>query len=336
MEGAAVGLGLWLRISRDKHFLDRLTVEGEADMTHVEGIPGQFPRRLLLPAGALAAGLVLLLGASRGDEAAVDLRIGLSNKLTGDAGPKEEKGAVNSLQSFIKDEVNMTNRIDHARDWRDLADKMAKGKFQVGVFQGYELAWAQGKYKGLKLLALGVNVHRYPVACAVVKRDSPIRDFAALRGATLAFPSEKPYLRLWVTRTCEASGKKMAEFFGKVTSPKSIEDGLDDVVDGIVKATVVDRAALEAFQERKPGRFEKLKEVAKSAPFPPLVVVYQAGSLDEATVKRLRKGLLEASGKERASLRLAMARLTAFQNVPEDFSAVLARSLKTYPPESKK
>jgi ABC-type amino acid transport substrate-binding protein len=48
-----------------------------------------------------------------------------------------------------------------------------------------------------------------------------------------------------VERQSEAGGKKAAAFFSSITSPDNIEDALDDLVDGKVQATVVDRAALE-------------------------------------------------------------------------------------------
>jgi ABC-type phosphate/phosphonate transport system substrate-binding protein len=302
-------------------------------MAHVRGFLRQFLGRSVLTASAMVALVAILLATSRGDATKAQLRIGISNPLRGDAGPREEKAAVKSLQSFIQDEIRMTNSIVQTKDWQELADSMAKGQLQVGVFQGYEFAWAQKKYPGLKLLALAVNVYRYPVAYAVVKRDNPIRDFAGLRGATLALPAgEPPFLKLFVERQCEANGKKMAAFFSKVSTPKSIEDGLDDVVDGIVTTIVVDRAALEAFKRRKSVRSKQLKEIARSEPIAPPVVAYQDGSLTEANVQRFRKGLLEASGKERATMMLNMSRLTGFEEVPEDFPKVLARTRKAYPP----
>jgi ABC-type phosphate/phosphonate transport system substrate-binding protein len=302
-------------------------------MAHVP----DFLRRSVLTASVVAAGVAILLAASRADETKAQLRIGISNPLTGDAGPREEKGALKTLQSFIKDEVDMTNSIVHTKGWQELADSMAKGKLQVGVFQGYEYAWAEKKYPGLKPLALAINVYRYPTAFVVAKRGSGIKDCAGLRGKTLALPAgDQPFLKLFVSRRCESLGKKLTEFFSKVNKPKSIEDGLDDVVDGIVTATAVDRAALEAYKRRKPGRFKQLEDVARSDPFPPIVVAYQDGSLNESTLQRFRKGLLEASRKERAAMMLAMSRLTGFEDIPGDFPKVLERTRKEYPPESTK
>lgn len=46
--------------------------------------------------------------------------------------------------------------------------------------------------------------------------------------------------------------------------PLTAADALDDVVDGIAEVTVVDAAALEWFQQYKPGRFAKLRKEARA------------------------------------------------------------------------
>jgi len=97
-------------------------------------------------------------------------------------------------------------------------------------------------------------------------------------------------VRLFVERQCQANGKKPEEFFAKITNPENVEDALDDAVDGTVQAVAVDRAALEAFKKRKPARFGRLKEAARSQPFPPSVVAYSEGVLDNATLQRFRDG----------------------------------------------
>ena len=138
-------------------------------------------------------------------------------------------------------------------------------------------------------------------------------------------------MRLYVERQCQARGKKAEEFFAKVTGPDNAEDAVDDVVDGVIQATVVDRAALEAYKRRKPGRFKKLKEIAHSQPFPPPLVAYQGNVVDEGTRERFRQGLLNAANKDKGQTMLTMFRLTGFEAVPEDFDKVLAETRKNYP-----
>jgi ABC-type phosphate/phosphonate transport system substrate-binding protein len=104
------------------------------------------------------------------------------------------------------------------------------------------------------------------------------------------------------------------------------------VVDGVVQAAAVDRAALEAYKRRKPGRFAQLKPIAHSEPFPPPVVVYKQGALDEATLQRFRRGLFNAARTERGQMMLTLFHLTAFDPVPADFNQVLQTTRKEYPP----
>src|SRR5207248_2040164 len=118
----------------------------------------------------------------------------------------------------------------------------------------------------------------------------------------------------------------------KVDPKENAEDALDDVVDGVVQATVVDRASLEAYKRRKPGRFNRLKPVAESKPFPPVVVAYSGTSLDEDTRRRFRDGLLGAAKKERGQMMLTLFRLTGFEGIPADFGKVREETRKNYPP----
>jgi ABC-type phosphate/phosphonate transport system substrate-binding protein len=175
------------------------------------------------------------------------------------------------------------------------------------------------------------------VAYVVVQRDDPAKDFAGLKGHTLAIPDTgQSFLRLFVDRQSEAAGKKADDFFAKIATPDNVEDALDDLVDGKVQAVAVDRAALEAYKRRKPGRFKQLKEVAHSERFPPVVVAYYGSNLDDATLRRFKDGLLGAAKKERGQTLLTMFRLTGFVEPPEDFAKVLAETRKAYPPPEAK
>jgi ABC-type phosphate/phosphonate transport system substrate-binding protein len=291
-------------------------------------------QRVALPAFVLATLLVLPAATSRGQQARLDvLRIGTSGNMTGGNSGAREKAGLDTLHSFIKDETGLNNEIVRQKAWRELAGKMAKGEPQLGVFQGYEFAWAQEKHPDLKPLALAVNVYTYPVAYVVVRRDDAAKDFDGLQGHSLAVPANgEAFLRLVVDRLSEANGKKVKDFFAKISEPDNVEDALDDLVDGKVRAVVVDHAALQAYRQRKPGRFKQLKEVFRSQPFPPAVVAYYGSVLDEPRLRRFKDGLLGAAKKEKGQTLLTLFHLTEFVTPPEDFGRVLAAIRKAYPP----
>jgi ABC-type phosphate/phosphonate transport system substrate-binding protein len=260
------------------------------------------------------------------------LRIGSTGTLA-PAGTNE-KAALESLQSLIKEETAMSNEVIRHQGWMDLADQMAKGQMQLGVFEGYEFAWAKAKYPPLTPIALAVRGHRYPVVYLVVRNDLPTKDVRDLQSQSLALPSTgQGFLRLFVEREV---GKNLESFFSKITSPTNVEDALDDVVDGVLQATACDQAALEAYKRRKPGRFSRLKAIAHSQPFPPTLVASYDSVLDEATRQRFQQGLLNASNTERGKMTLTLFHLTRFESVPPDFDRVLDESRKQYPPSTRK
>jgi ABC-type phosphate/phosphonate transport system substrate-binding protein len=295
-------------------------------------------RGLAVLAAVLASFLTCIGASARDQPGKIDvLLVGSSGTISASADPGKEKAALETLQSFIKEETGLKNDIVRQKNWGDLAEKMSKGQLHLGVFQGYEFAWAKEKYPNLRPLAIAVNVYRYPVAYVVTRKDSPVKSFADLQGKILAMPAGTgQVLRLYVRRQAQAVGKKTDTFFSKIKAEENIEDALDDVVDGAVQAAVADRAALEAFKRRKPGRFKQLKPVAQSQPFPAPVVAYYDKVLDDDTLRRFQKGLVGASGKERGQTTLTLFRLTGFETVPNDYDRVLAEARKTYPPETPK
>jgi ABC-type phosphate/phosphonate transport system substrate-binding protein len=296
------------------------------------------PARL---AGALAAvvALAALAGTpADGQQGKIDvLHIGTSGSLNGEKVDAKEKAALKTLKAFIKEETGLENDITDQNGWEELTDKLAQGKLHLGVYQGYEFAWAQEKHPELKALALAVNVHRYPSAYIMASPKVAARDFKGLQGKTLAIPTDGPrFLRFYAERQAQAAGKKLDEFFGKVTTPARLVTAIDDVVDGTVDAVVVDRAALEEYKQLKPARFKKLQPVAHSPPLPPALVAYYGKHLDKATRDTFHKGLLDASKKEKGKQTLELFGLTHFETTPSDFGKVLADTRKAYPAPPKK
>jgi ABC-type phosphate/phosphonate transport system substrate-binding protein len=259
------------------------------------------------------------------------LHIGSSGALSGGKGVKED-AAVKTLQVFISEETNLPNDIQRQKNWQELVAKMVKGDLQLGVLQGYEFAWAKEKYPKLQALALAVNVYPYPVAYIVENKKGSGSSFAGLKGRSLALPApDLPCVRLFLESECKEQGARPKSYFSKIEAPDNSEDALDEVVDGKVDAAAVDRAALEGYKRRKPGRFGQLKPVVHSEPFPPTLVAYYDAKIDETTLQRFRDGLVNAGKKEKGQMMLTLFRLTRFDPVPADFGKLLAETRKRYP-----
>src|SRR5262245_37263176 len=203
----------------------------------------QAPLRVTRVAGVLLFFLFAFTVLASGQQASkLDvLRIGTSGKLAPEEKGTKEEDALQTLQGFIRSETGFANDIAQQKDWRELAAKLEDGRLHIGVFQGYEFAWARDQHPKLRPLALAVNVHTYRTAHVVVRNDNKATNLDGLAGQSVALPRvNQGHLRLFLERQAQASGKDLEKFFAKVTSPENIEDALDDVVDGVVQAAVVD------------------------------------------------------------------------------------------------
>jgi ABC-type phosphate/phosphonate transport system substrate-binding protein len=260
------------------------------------------------------------------------LRVGTSGALTTEKQNDKEKAALVSLKGFIKEVTGYNNEITRETDWKELTDKLTSGERHIGVYQGYEFAWATKDHPDLKPLALAVNLHRYPTVHVLTNKENPATGFGDLKGQALVLPDNgQPFLRMFAQREARAQGKALGDFFAKITTLASVEDCIDDVVDGTVQVAIIDLAALEAYSQRKPGRFKKLKEVAKSPPLPPLVIAYFGSTLDDAEVKNLQDQLMKAGKTEKGKTMLNLFHMTDFATAGDDFEAVLAETRKQFP-----
>ena len=73
---------------------------------------------------SLLATVISLLAAD--ERQAKVLHVGTSGSLIAADESGTEKGALDALESLIKDETRLNIKIDRQNGWRELADKMAK------------------------------------------------------------------------------------------------------------------------------------------------------------------------------------------------------------------
>jgi ABC-type phosphate/phosphonate transport system substrate-binding protein len=214
----------------------------------------------------------------------------------------------------------------------DLAERLAKDRLQLAIFQGVEFAWEHPKRPDLHPLVILVNHQRDRQALLVVRADSAATRWIDLKNGSLALPQRsREHCHLFLDRHCRENGDAPNGFFSRVITPATVEDALDDLVEGLVGAAVVDRIGLASYERRKPGRYEKLKVLLSSERFPDTVVAYRAGALNDATLQRFRQGLLQADKTLAGRHMLAFWMATAFEPPPADYDKLLADILKAYP-----
>ena len=79
----------------------------------------------------------------------------------------------------------------------------------------------------------------------------------------------------------------------------TVHEAIQKVIEEEADVTVSDQAAWNYFQKLYPGASQNLRVLAQSDVFPPAVIAYKKGSLDEATIKKVREGLITAHESSR-------------------------------------
>lgn len=296
--------------------------------------PAEFRVRPLVAFSAAA--LLLTTAALGGAENSADpdsVNIGVVDTLFRDVPKDALNAAFGSFKELAAAEMGLKSDVEVVQGPFDIGDRLASGRFQFGVFNGFEFAWLRKRHPDLTPLALIVNQQQRPHACLVVRGDSPAKDFAALRGKSLAFPNRTAeFGRLFLERACEKNGSDVKRFFGAMIRTQSLEDALDDVVDGKAAAAVVDGVGLASYEHRKPARFARLKVLERSIDFPAAVIAYRKGTFEDGTLDRMRGALVAYGQKPEGEQLLTLCRLSGFEDVPQDYDRLLAASAKAYPP----
>jgi ABC-type phosphate/phosphonate transport system substrate-binding protein len=274
---------------------------------------------------AVAWALAMPPGSSGADRAASTIRIGLAGSLFRETPASLVQVLGQPLKVLMEAQTGMTGKLEVAGDAESMARKLKEGKLQIAVMHGIELAWARKVNPDLKPLVLAVAHHRELHAHLIVRKDNPATCAADLKGKKLALPRlSREHCHLYRERRCADA---------ELSRPMSPGEALDDVIDDVAQAAILDRAALDAYQDRCPDRLNELKVLHQSEPFPASAVVYQAGAFDDDTLRRFRDGLLGANRTQRGKELLKMCRITSFEEIPADYEQSLAAIVRAYPPK---
>ena len=299
-------------------------------------------RQRMIPATVIGCALLLafVAGASRtsaDDKAAAKkVRVGLVNTLFRDDPEKQVQSMAGPLKSLMQEQAGVEGDVAIGGDALNLAAQLKEGKVQLGVFNGFEFAWAREKYPELKPLLIAVDRQPFVRAALVVRQDNKADSPTALQGKILAIPLlAREHCRIFAERRLVGEGKTMDKWFAKVATPRTAQDALDDLAENYVQAAVVDDVELEAFRKRFPKTAAKLRVLKESERFPCGVIAYRPGGVNEDTLKSLREGMIVANSNERGRKLLDLSRITGFEEIPADYEKNLADILKAYPAPTK-
>jgi ABC-type phosphate/phosphonate transport system substrate-binding protein len=260
------------------------------------------------------------------------IHIGIMTSFYRDHPEEDVKTTVESLLDLMLAQTGFKGDPIKVEGVEKLADEVTKNELQLGVFHGHEFAWIREKHPELKPLLIVVNQIPYQRCYLFVRKEDNSASFAQLKGKSLALARHTPEpCHLFLDRQCQELSLQLEKFFSKVTHPDNVETAFDDLVDGNGDAIVVEEVAMNSYKRRKPGRFAKLKELAKSPQFPAGVVVYQPSQWNDADLKSIRGALLNAHQNPEGRQLLTLWRLTGFEPVPMDYEKMLGTIDKAYP-----
>ena len=288
-------------------------------------------------ASALATlvGVVGVLAAGAADPRPIDPRgvfkLGLPAGMFRDVPPAVVQAAGQPFKDLFKRQTGMDGDIEVTDDTDALADKMARRQIHIGVFHGFEYAWAKLRVPDLTPLVVSVPAGRKLQACLVVNATSKAATPGDLPGDCVAIPQgTKAHCHLYLERLRD--GLPTGCCGRAKCDPQSGEEVLDAVVSGKSPAALIDAAQLTGYRANKPGAAACLKVLAQSEPFPAGVVAYRAGVVDAGTAGKIRTGLRSATETAQGRAFMMLWKLKGFEDAPADFPAQLDRVLKAYPP----
>lgn len=279
--------------------------------------------------------LSMVGAASRAGAEVVDpIPVGIVTSFFQDAPPQKQGALVEPLRTLIRVQTGLTSDIQFSEHFMQLAKGLAEGKVKLGVLQGVELAWAKERYPELRTLMVLVNKLPFQQVHLVVRDNSGAKGFADLQGKKLAMGrSTRLHQKLYLERNCqELCQCRPDRYFSGLARPAIAEDGLDDLVDGIHDAMVVDRVAWESYQRRKPARAQRLKVLQSSEVFPATAVAYRPGQVSPEQLQQFKEGLLGANKNIMGRQLLSLWHLSGFASVPTDYDKTLTEIVKAYPP----
>jgi hypothetical protein len=287
----------------------------------------QLSRWLVAVLAVVGVGLVAPSCRSGGGGDPDVVNVGIVDSLIKDLAPGRRDLIDHDFPALVRDFTGLKSKVFQGGGPFVADKKLADGQWQLVVLQGIEFAWVQAKDAKVRPLLVAINRQRSLHALLVVKKDSPAKGFADLKGKAVYVQPAREHCRLFADKGADGDAKTFFQW----TPARNVEMALDDILRGKLAAAIVDDNALNLYKQVNPGRFARLKVLAKSAAFPPMVIAYRQGMLREPLLNRLRKGMLRANDSEKGKEAMSSAHITAFDAVPADFAQQLQAISKAYP-----
>lgn len=283
--------------------------------------------------GAAVVSLFLAF-ASVGTAVDPNVKVGLLETMFQDVPKPILNAMAEPFRSLMLRQTNLQGEVEICKDFQYLASKLKAGTLSVGVFHGFEYAWAKKADPNLIPLLVTVPHGRKAQAMVVVRKDAEIAKIVDLKGKPLCVAKgTKAYSRLYADRL-KATHREF-ELSGKPPT-MTPEEALTAVAAGSEVATLTDASILHGYALLQPGAFNNLRILCESELFPCSVIATEKGVMTDAEVEKITNGLGTASKTAQGRALLSLWGLKGFEKIPDGFEEHCAKIMLTYPPPPKK
>jgi ABC-type phosphate/phosphonate transport system substrate-binding protein len=279
---------------------------------------------------AVAALLAAVPSVHATDPELPKIRVGMLENMFRDV-PKPILIAMSEpFRGLMLKQTGLTGDVEFCPNSTCLAGKLKDRSVTVGVFHGFEYAWAKAANPNLQPILVTVPHGRKVQAMIVVKNEEKKITLADLKGPTVVTPKGlKAHAQLFLDRIrTQNPGIQLAPKSATLTA----EEALTAVATGEQKAAITDIATLNGYMKLQPGAANQLRIVAESELFPVAVIATCKGTLADEHIERVRNGLAGASKTAQGRTMLTMWSLKGFEPAPADYDDQCKKILAFYPP----
>jgi len=270
-----------------------------------------------------------------GDPPSAEVKLGLVQGLFRDVQPAMMQALARPFRELMQKQTGYTGDVEICADALTLAEKLKSKQVQLGVFHGFEFAWAQKKCADLIPLIITMPPGDKVQAFIVVGHESTVTSLDDLKDETVVIArGAKGHSLAFLDKSREGFAKTVARPLNRANL--TAEDVLNGIAGGEFAAALVDSTSLEGYKTLQPGAFKQLKVLLKSEEVPAAVVAYRKGGLTDEQIVNIRTGMINAQKTNSGKMLMTMWNLKGFRVPPEDFQTHLDTILKAYPvPELK-
>lgn len=278
--------------------------------------------------GSLAM-LVVATGAAA-QQPVGELKMGMLQGMFRDVRPAMVQALSKPFRELVMKQTGYTGDVEICADALGLTEKLKDKSVQIGVFHGFEFAWARTKCDDLVPLIVTRPPGGKVRAVVVVRKDAPYKTLADLKDEPVTLPrGAKAHSLAFLDKLRAGFDKDTAKPVTKLAM--TAEDVLTGVVMGEEPAALVDVCAMDGYKNLQPGAIKQLRVLHESEEFPAAVVAYRKGAITEAEATRLRAGLTNAEKTPSGKMLITLWNLQGFEAPPASYEAQLAAILKAYP-----